>query len=304
MVSSQFAATEWTLRGTGATDPSDCEWQTDVSNQEQSIDHAKNESVMTSTVREKIRRGDMVVGTWVSIPDVAVVEILAQAGFDYLLIDGEHAPIDPSRLAPLVIAAERRQCPVIYRVRINSADLIKMALDVGVSGIMVPMVETPEEAAAAVTAAKYPPDGRRGIGPWRASNYYRDFSSYLSRANEETAVILQIESAGAVERAPRIAAVPGVDALFVGPADLSGSLGVTVGQLDQRLIESLNRVLAAGKSANCCIGIDAASNQRLEKFAAMGFRLFSFGVDTDYLAAGSQACAEFARRVAGAKKTS
>lgn len=259
---------------------------------------------MTTTLREKILGGQMVVGTWVSIPDVAVVEILAQAGFDYLLIDGEHAPIDPSRLAPLVIAAERRQCPVVYRVRINSADLVKMALDVGVSGIMVPMVETPEDAAAAVAAAKYPPDGRRGIGPWRASNYYRDFTSYLGRANEETAVILQIESAGAVERAARIAGVAGVDALFVGPADLSGSLGVKVGQLDPRLVDSLTRVVEAGRSAGRCVGIDAASNERLESFAGMGFRLFSFGVDTDYLAAGSQACAEFARRVAEAKASS
>jgi len=240
----------------------------------------------------------MVVGTWLSIPDVAVVEILAQAGFDYLLIDGEHAPIDPSRLAPLVIAAERRQCPVIYRVRVNSADLIKMALDVGVAGIMVPMVETPEEAAAAVAAAKYPPDGRRGIGPWRASNYYRDFTTYLSTANASTAVVLQIESAAAVDHAERIAAVPGVDALFVGPADLSGSMGIEVGKLDPRLIDALKRVVAAGRNSGCGLGIDAASNERLETFAAMGFRLFTFGVDTDYLASGSQGAAEFARGVA------
>jgi 4-hydroxy-2-oxoheptanedioate aldolase len=159
---------------------------------------------MTTTLREKIISGRMAVGTWVQIPDVAVVEILAQAGFDYLLIDGEHAPINPSQLVPLALAAERRGCPIVYRVQANSPDLIKAALDVGVDGLMVPMVETPAEAAAVVAAAKYPPAGRRGMGPWRASNYYKDFQSYIASANERTAIIVQIESG--VERAAEIAA--------------------------------------------------------------------------------------------------
>jgi len=253
---------------------------------------------MTISLREKITSGRMVVGTWVSIPDIAVVEILAQAGFDYLLIDGEHAPISPSQLFPLAVAAERYGCPVVYRVQANSADLIKAALDIGVAGLMVPMVESPEEAAAVVAAAKYPPAGRRGIGPWRSSNYYRDFQAYLAAANEQTAVIVQIESRAAVEKAAAIAAVPGIDALFVGPADLSGSLGVPVGELKPPLLEALQRVVAAGRTAGRCVGIDAPSNERLETFAGLGFRLFSFGVDAGYLNDGAHAAVEFARATA------
>ncbi len=253
---------------------------------------------MAENLREKIISGRMVVGTWISVPDVAVIEILAQAGFDYLLLDGEHAPINPSQLVPLALAAERRGCPIVYRVQTNSADLIKAALDVGVDGLMVPMVETAEEAAAVVVAAKYPPAGRRGMGPWRASNYYRDFQSYIASANERTAIIVQIESGGAVERAAEIAAVPGIDALFVGPADLAGSLGLPVGTTDPRMIDALKRVVAAGRKAGCCVGIDAVSNERLETYAEMGYRLFTFGADAGYLNDGARATAEFARGVA------
>jgi 2-keto-3-deoxy-L-rhamnonate aldolase RhmA len=249
-------------------------------------------------LREKIASGRAVVGTWVSIPDIAVVEVLAQAGFDYLLIDGEHAPISPSQLFPLAVAAERRGCPVVYRVQTNSADLIKAALDIGIAGLMVPMVESPEEAAAVVSAAKYPPAGRRGMGPWRASNYFQDFQDYVASANEQTAVIVQIESVIAVEKAAQIAAVPGIDVLYVGPADLSGSLGVPVGKLEPPLLEALKRVVAAGRATGRCVGIDAPSNERLETFAGLGFRLFSFGIDAGYLSDGGRAAAEFARTTA------
>jgi 2-keto-3-deoxy-L-rhamnonate aldolase RhmA len=250
---------------------------------------------MTISLRDKIIGGRTVVGTWVSIPDIAVVEVLAQAGFDYLLIDGEHAPISPSQLFPLAVAAERRGCPVVYRVQTNSADLIKAALDIGIAGLMVPMVENPEEAAAVVSASKYPPAGRRGMGPWRASNYFLDFQDYIAAANEQTAVIVQIESRAAVEKAAQIAAVPGVDVLYVGPADLSGSVGVPVGKLDPPLLEALQRVVAAGKATGRCVGIDAPSNERLETFAGLGFRLFSFGIDAAYLSDGARVAAEFAR---------
>jgi 4-hydroxy-2-oxoheptanedioate aldolase len=252
---------------------------------------------MTISLRDKVISGRTVVGTWVSIPDIAVVEVLAQAGFDYLLIDGEHAPISPSQLFPLAVAAERRGCPVVYRVQTNSADLIKAALDIGIAGLMVPMVESADEAAAVVAAAKYPPAGRRGMGPWRASNYFQDFQDYVASANEQTAIIVQIESRAAVEKAAQIAAVPGIDALFVGPADLSGSLGVPVGKLEPPLLEALKHVVAAGQATGRCVGIDAPSNERLETFAGLGFRLFSFGIDAGYLSDGGRATAQFAARV-------
>jgi 4-hydroxy-2-oxoheptanedioate aldolase len=251
---------------------------------------------VTASLRQRLAAGERLTGTWVSVPDIAVVEILAQAGFDYLLIDGEHAPIPPAALPPLALAAERHGCPVVYRVQANRADLIKAALDVGVDGLMVPMVETPAEAAAIVEAAKYPPAGRRGFGPWRASNYYLALPAYQAAANEHTALIPQIESAGAVECAAEIAAVPGIDALFVGPADLCGSLGLPVGSLEPLLIRALEQVVAAGRKAGRAIGIDATSPEKFARWAKMGFTLFTYGSDLAYLADGAKAAAETARQ--------
>ncbi len=250
---------------------------------------------MTTSLRAKIAAGGRVTGTWVSIPDIAVVEILAQAGFDYLLIDGEHAPTPPAALPSLALAAERHGCPIVYRVQANRGDLIKAALDVGVDGLMVPLVETPADAAAIVEAAKYPPMGRRGFGPWRASNYYLDLPAYADAANERIAIIPQIESALAVENAAAIAAVPGIDALFIGPADLCGSLGVPVGAIEPKFIAALEKVIAAGKKTGCAIGIDAVSLEKFELFAKMGFTLFTYGSDFGYLADGGKAAAEQAK---------
>ena len=253
------------------------------------------------TFRERITSGRMITGSWLSIPDIAVAEILAQAGFDFLLIDGEHAPIDPVQLFPLAVAAERRGCPVVYRVRSNDPGLIKAALDIGIAGLMVPMVETPAEAAAVVAAAKYPPAGRRGMGPWRAANYGIDSADYGRRANDETAIIVQIESGTAVGLAAEIAAISGVDALFVGPADLAGSLGLPVGSVAARLTEAIAHVAASARSTGRCAGIDATSSERLETYTGMGFRLFTYGVDADFLVAGSRAAAAEVRRIGAAK---
>src|SRR5262245_41733465 len=252
---------------------------------------------MTDSLRAKIAAGKRVTGTWVSIPDIAVVEIVAQAGFDYLLIDGEHAPTPPAALPPLALAAERRGCPIVYRVQANRGDLIKAALDVGVDGLMVPLVETPAEAAAIVEAAKYPPMGRRGFGPWRASNYYLDLPAYAAGANERIAIIPQIESAQAVEQASDIAAVPGIDALFVGPADLCGSLGVPVGSIEPKFTAALEKVLAACKKTGRAAGIDAVSLEKFELFAKMGFTLFTYGSDFGYLDEGAKAAAAAANGI-------
>jgi 2-keto-3-deoxy-L-rhamnonate aldolase RhmA len=166
---------------------------------------------------------------------------------------------------------------------------------VGVDGLMVPLVETPADAAAIVEAAKYPPMGRRGFGPWRASNYYLDLPAYADAANERIAIIPQIESALAVENAAAIGAVPGIDALFIGPADLCGSLGVPVGAIEPKFITALEKVIAAGKKSGCAVGIDAVSLEKFGMFAKMGFTLFTYGSDLGYLADGGKAAAEQAR---------
>ena len=158
---------------------------------------------------KSIRDRRPTLGTWMQIPHPMVAEVMAQTGFDFVLLDGEHAPVPPDLLHALLPAIERHGTPVIYRVRSNNSDLIKAALDSGVTGVIVPMVNSAKEAEEAVAAAKYPPRGRRGFAPWRASNYYREEASYLATAND-TPLIVQIETSEALAAVDAIAAVAGI----------------------------------------------------------------------------------------------
>jgi 2-keto-3-deoxy-L-rhamnonate aldolase RhmA len=250
---------------------------------------------MSGGLAGKVRSGDPVLGTWLNIPHPIAAEILAQGGFDFLLMDGEHSPIHPDLVAGLLTATELRGCPVIYRVRANREDLIKGALDAGVSGISVPLVHSADDAARAIAAAKYPPLGRRGIGPWRASNYYQNYSSYVSEANAKTVLVLQVESREAVSAIDEIAALPNFDVLFVGPDDLAGSLGLAIGQLHSELIAAYKQVARAAKKHGKTLGIDLSTTDRLETYMELGFRFFTHGADTSYLFTGAQQASRAAR---------
>lgn len=237
----------------------------------------------------KIRSGEPVIGIWMQIPDPMVAETLAQTGADFLLIDGEHAPIAPHALGNLLPGTDLHDMPTIYRVAWNRIELIKAALDHGATGIMVPMVNSPEEAAAAVAASKYPPAGKRGIGAWRASNYYLDEASYRKEANTQSAVILQIETREALHSIEEIAAIPGIDALYVGPGDLALSLGFNPGELHPELLAGCKRVVDAAHKNGIAAGIDVAALGFVPTYADMGFSLMTYGADFGFILDGGRA---------------
>ncbi|MBL8581762.1 MAG: 4-hydroxy-2-oxovalerate aldolase, partial [Rhizobiaceae bacterium] len=201
------------------------------------------------SLKDKIRGAEPIFGPWIGIPHPIVVELAARLDFDFLLVDGEHSPIDAHSLSALLPSADLHRKPVIFRPRWNGPSDIKTALDAGAVGVMIPMVDSAEEAREVVDACKYPPQGRRGIGPWRASDYYNDFDGHVRAANDATTVIVQIESAKALENVDAIAAVDGVDVLFAGPADLSASLGLTVGAFSEALVDALARIAGAARAA-------------------------------------------------------
>lgn len=234
-----------------------------------------------------MRSGSLIIGTWMQIPNTIVAELLSQTGFDFILVDGEHAPIPPDELYKILPATDRYEVPVLYRVRSNSPDLIKAALDAGAGAIIVPMVNSEEEARHAVAAAKYPPMGRRGIGPWRVSNFYMNEGDYVKSANH-TALVVQIETKDALARVDEIAATPGIDALFVGPADLSMSMGLPLGQLSDGLMAACEKVAAAAKRNRIAAGIDVGSLDYVRTYRKLGFRLFTYGLDTGYLVTGGK----------------
>jgi 2-keto-3-deoxy-L-rhamnonate aldolase RhmA len=242
-----------------------------------------------SKLVSRIRAGETVIGSWFTIPHPMVAETLARGGFDFLLLDGEHAPVPPDALCHLLPSTELQGCPVIYRPRTNSLDLIRGALDAGVTGVMVPMIENVAQARAALDAAKYPPLGKRGIGPWRASNYYDDYLDYVATANDRTCVVLQIESKQAVDAIDAIAALPGVDVLYVGPADMAGSMGLKPGERHEALTAAIGRVATAAKKHGKALGIDVTSLDFFAAYREMGFSFFTYGIDTSYLMDGARA---------------
>jgi len=180
---------------------------------------------MTNKLRAKIDAGRKCLGVWSNVIDTIYTESLAASGFDFIILDNEHGPSMPRDTLRHLQVLSRMDTATIVRVPWNDQVYIKRMLDAGADTIMVPMVETAEQARAVVAACRYPPDGQRSFGPWRDAGLQRDLDVWRRGANERLFVIVQIESAGAVDNVDAIAAVDGVDALFIGPNDLSGSLG-------------------------------------------------------------------------------
>jgi 4-hydroxy-2-oxoheptanedioate aldolase len=231
------------------------------------------------------------LGTFVHLPSPPLVEIVAAAGFDFVILDLEHGEFDLSALPGLQRAAEVGGLHSIVRVPSNDAAFIGKALDFGADAVLVPHIETAEDAARAVAAAKYPPAGKRGAFPFmRATRYRTGYrSGWEADQNAETSVILLVEGTRGIGNIDEIVAVPGVGAIFVGPVDLSMSLGLP-GQLRHPAVEAFARQLrekavAAGlRAAIFCNDIDAAAD-----YASAGFKLLAFSVDAQIIARAYQA---------------
>ena len=243
----------------------------------------------------KLKRNETVVGPWITVPDAAIVEILGRTGFDFLLIDGEHAPFDNSSLRAALTACDNTPAEAVVRVRANEEPRIKLALDLGADGVLVPMVNSADDARRAVNAAKYPTLGSRGLGPWRAADYYRNYEGYIAGADDATALIIQIEHKDAVAAIDDIIAVEGIDAIFVGPADLTGSLGHATNTTNDDTLAAIKEGAAACRARNMPMGIDCITAEHITRWAALGFCFFTFTADIEYLDQGARAAVAAAR---------
>lgn len=245
---------------------------------------------MQNPLKQLLASGKPAIGTFVQMPSAPVVEVLAQAGFDWLVIDGEHGPIDIESVHAMVRATRGTRAVPTVRIPSNRDWMTKRVLDLGALGVMVPGVNSADEARAAVSALRYPPVGHRGFGPTFAGLRW-DMAGidYAKLANDAVMAILQIEHADAVARIDEIVAVPGVDMVLIGPNDLSGSMGL-LGQVTHPEVEAaMARVLKAAQKANVPAGIFSASPADLNKYIAQGFRAVLLGVDVAFLAAGAAA---------------
>jgi 2-dehydro-3-deoxyglucarate aldolase/4-hydroxy-2-oxoheptanedioate aldolase len=225
-------------------------------------------------------------------PDVA--EILALVGFDYLWIDLEHGPGDFAA-AQMMIQGAGGRCPCLIRVPENRDVWIKKALDTGADGVVIPQVNSAEEARRAVAACKYPPEGTRGAGVGRAHDYGMALSDYLERANRTVAVIAQIEHIDAVDNVGEILAVPGIDCLFVGPLDLSGSLGL-LGQMSHPEVQAATAIVVTrAQAAGMPLGLFVPDGYAAQAAAGRGFNLIAMSTDGIYLWTAARAALTAAR---------
>ncbi len=233
-------------------------------------------------LRKQLYDGKVLIGTMISLNSPQVVEIITDVGFDWLFIDAEHGAYGPLAVESLMQAAGT-QMPCLVRIPVHEECWIEKMLDVGASGIIVPEVNTVEQAKMVVNYAKYPPQGERGVGIARAQRYGVKFHDYLAQANDHLVTVIQIEHVDAVRDVRTLAAVEGVDSLFVGPYDLSMSMGIP-GQVDDpRIQESLVVTLEACREAGKVPGIFGIAPQTVQRYVDMGFTLVCVGVDAMYL---------------------
>jgi 4-hydroxy-2-oxoheptanedioate aldolase len=243
---------------------------------------------MENRFKRALREGRPLVGFWASLGSPLSAELLAYGGADWVLVDLEHGPAGVPELLARLQAMAGAPASALTRVPSDDPTTIKKVLDVGAQTLLVPFVETAEQAAAVVASARYAPEGRRGMAlATRAADFGRD-RDYLATANREVCLMVQIETARGVENVDPIAAVDGVDALLVGPADLSASLG-HVGNASHPAVEqAIAAILEAARRAQKPVGIYSSSAADARARIAQGFRVVALGSDVQLLAAGTQ----------------
>ena len=236
-------------------------------------------------LKEKLRNRENTIGSWITIGHQAIIDILAEAGFDWLTIDLEHTAIDLNELQILIGFIQSHGMAALVRVSKNEEVIIKRVLDSGADGIIVPMICSAEEAKMAVSFAKYPPLGKRGVGLNRAQRYGSGFEEYKSWVEKHLVIIAQIEHIDAVDNISEIIQTEGIDGMMIGPYDLSSSLGVPGNFNDPKVKEALNRVeeicLAAKKSMGYHV-IEPDSSLILEK-QSQGYNFIAFSTDFLFL---------------------
>ncbi len=244
--------------------------------------------------KEKLKQGQPLIGTLLSIGSPSVSEVISRCGFDWLWIDMEHAPLSLEQVQQLM-QAKKGDCAAFVRIPVNDETWIKRVLDLGADGIIVPQVKTVEEARRAVASAKYPPTGTRSVGLARASGFGMDFAEYVRDANDKTLVLLQIEHTEGVQNIDAILKVPGIDAIIIGPYDMSGSFA-KLGQIqDPEVQAAIETVRKSCKQNGTAVGIFCLHADHAQTYVRQGYDLICLGVDIHFMWSAAKASLESVR---------
>ncbi len=261
-------------------------------------------------VRQALLDRKLTLGTWIQINHPVIAEITGNCGFDWIAADCEHTDIDVAGFADIARGLYGRGPEPFVRVRENDALAIRQVLDAGARGIIVPLVGTAEEAERAVAAARFPPEGIRGFSFCRGNNYGLDFDSYARQANQDIAVVVMIESKEAVDHIDEIVHVEGIDGVFIGPYDLSGSHGIPGKTCDSIVREGCRKVLRACTKARKSAGLHVVlpTPENIQQALNDGFTFLAVGADIVFLQQAShkayQEVIQYSRRDTATERSS
>ncbi len=246
--------------------------------------------MVSDRLRNKVNLKTLTLGSWITLGHPAIAEIMASAGFDWLVVDLEHSVIDLEMAGDLIRTIDLCGAAPLVRLTSNDQNQIKRVMDAGAHGIIVPMVNAPEEALRAVAATRYAPVGSRGVGLARAQGYGANFQNYLKWQSEGPVIIVQIEHKDAVDQLEAILKVPGVDGFIVGPYDLSCSMGIA-GQFEQaEFVHTIKRIHEIGQQVGSLVGMHIVEPdlQQLEQMARDGYNFIAYSVDIRLLDIGAR----------------
>jgi 2-keto-3-deoxy-L-rhamnonate aldolase RhmA len=244
----------------------------------------RRDNELKNDLKRKLKSGAQAYGIWITIESPLVTEYISTLGFDYLVFDTEHSPLDIYQTQTLMQAMRDKGTVPIVRVWWNDLVAVKRALDIGAYGIVIPWINNKEQAEMAVKACKYPPKGLRGCGPRRTTF---DDPDYLKTANDETLVIAQIETEEAVDNIASIVAVEGIDVTYIGPADLSASFGHLGDMTHPDVQSAIDRVHEASSEAGISSGIHMGAGKTVQDRVREGYNFITVSSDFELLQSGA-----------------
>ena len=262
--------------------------------------------MLAANIKKRLKEGKVSVGSWMSMAHVSIAEILAAAGYDWVVIETEHTAIDVSEVLRLIIAIEGQGVVPLVRLAWNDPIQVKAVMDSGAAGVLVPMVNSKTDAELAVKSIKYPPQGFRGVGLARAQGYGQRLGEYVQKANRDSLLMVQIEHIEAINNLEEILSVPGIDGTFIGPYDLSLSMGLP-GQLNHPDVEGAKqRVLEVTKAHGLVAGIHLVhpdnAAEELRDCMRGGYQFIALGTDILFLGDACRRLHDEARALMGEKK--
>mgnify|MGYP003610250638 FL=1 len=236
-------------------------------------------SAFPNTFRQDLMAGKQLIGCWCSLGSPITTEVLGLAGFDWILMDGEHSPNDVLSFIPQLMALKNSPSAPVVRPQWNDTVQIKRLLDAGFYNFLIPFVQSADEARAAVAATRYPPQGVRGVSVSQRSNHYGTVKDYMKIINDNIAVMVQIENQAGVDAIDAICAVDGVDGIFIGPSDLSASMGFLGNPLHPEVQAAMQKIYASAKAHGKPIGILAPVEADARRYIELGASFVAVGSD-------------------------